>query len=447
MSPAPEPFELNWLCFFLVLIALPIIGLIGSLCGYPSSMPVHASVALGVIGVALLAGKPGSFAFGDILLSKLSTAFFIVLCDVSLLIVALQRHQLPNASFVLTKAASLIVTIGLGLHLLVKAEPRYGRLHAFVAGLLAMLFGGATVHGMLILTVRYLPVVYDPVALRLEQMLHLNNVTLFTRFLFATSFGTDFLLGVYNLLFAGVLLAAISEFRHTQNPLAASSFLRFLLIGLIGYPLYYVMPAVAPQPFYDNLFPDHLPVIPLIAAHAVALPFTTQPFDPRNTIPSLHATWAITAFLALRHSPFWHRLLGLAFVLAILIVTLGLGQHYTIDWLVAFPLVLLVRGLCAISLGIQSEPRRLSVITGCLLISLWAITIRGAPGTLVHPPLIWALAIASCLVPLWLGRRLAYAEDHTFAVLGGAQTSPSEPDWADGIGSGHNVSAASIDQH
>ena len=405
-------------------------------------MPVHASVALGLVGLVLLAGKPGRFAFGHVLSSKLLTAFIIILCNVSLLIVALQRHQLPDSRFALIKGSELSVMIGLGLYLLVKARHRYGRLHVFVAGLLAMLFGGGTVHGMLILTIRYLPTVYDPVALRLEQMLHLDNVTFFTRLLFATPAGMHFLVGVYNSLFTGVALAAISEFRHTPNPLAAGSFLRFLLIGLIGYPLYYVIPAVAPQPFYGGLFPNHLPFIPLIAAHAVALPVTTQPFDPRNTIPSLHAAWAITAFLALRHSPPWHRLLGLAFVFAILVVTLGLGQHYTIDWLVAFPLVLLVRGLCAISLGISNAPRRLSVITGTLLIALWALTIRGAPATLVHPSLIWALAIASCLLPLWLGRRLARAEDNSAATPSRAQPHTPELLRVDYITPGQSISPA-----
>jgi hypothetical protein len=421
MIHSREPFELNWLCFYLVLVCLPIIGLIGALCGYPSSIPVHSSIALGLVGLALLVGKPGRFAFGEILWLKLLTAFLLILCNANLLIIALQRHQLADTSFAVIKGSEMIVIVGLGLHLLVKAQPRYGRLHVFIAGFLAMLFGGATVSGMLILTIRYLPVVYDPVALRLEQMLYLDNVAGFTRLLFATPTGLRLLLGVYNLLFVGVALAAISEFRHTLNPLAAGSFLRFLLIGLVGYPLYYVMPAIAPQPFYGILFPNHLPVISLVAAHAVALPANALSIDPRNTIPSLHAAWAITAFLALRHSPTWHRLLGLAFVLAILIVTLGLGQHYTIDWLAAFPLVLIVRGLCAISLGIHSAPRRHAVVTGSLLMALWALTIRGAPTTLVHPLLIWALAIASCLLPLSLGRRLAHAEDYTSAVLSSSE--------------------------
>ncbi len=385
-------------------------------------MPVFGSVAVGLVGLTLLPGKGGRCAFADILYLRCLAAITIILLDFALLLVAARHHDLPNARFAFVKGGELTALIALCLNLLIRVEGRYGRLHVFVAGLFAMLLGFATVHGMLVLTLHYLPIVYDPVALRIDQMLHLDDVTPLAHLLYSTQIGWDIFVWVYELFFVGVALAAVSEFRHTVDPLLAASFLRFLVIGLLGYPLYYAIPAVAPQPFFGVLFPDHLPVIPLYAAHAVTVSTTGEGVF-RNTIPSLHAAWTISAFLALRHSPPWHRLIGFAFILVVIVVTLGSGIHYSIDWLSAFPLVLLVRGLCAVSVSSNNPPRRHAVLAGTLLIALWVLAIRGAPVSLMYPSLIWALAIASCLLPLWLGRRLAIAEDGVSEEFGFTQGS------------------------
>jgi hypothetical protein len=345
------------------------------------------------------------------------TLLWLIIANLTVLLVAFHRRQLAGFSVAFLEALMVAAALGLVLHWLVAAAPRLGRFHSLVAGCIALICGGGAVHGMLFLTMLYLPEVYDPVVCQLEHILRLDQVGFLTRLLYANGVSYQILLGIYNFLNIGIAYAAASEFFYTRDSRSAALILRFLVVAAIGYPLYYLMPAIAPQPFFGSLFPDHLPIIPLAAAHAVLVPATAPAFDPRNTVPSLHATWCILAFLALRHSPLWHRLLGLIFVLVIFVVTLGLGQHYTIDWLAAFPLVLLVRGLCALTVPLDSAPRRDAILTGVLLIGLWALVIRGAPESLYHPALIWLLAALSAALPFFLQRRLGKAEDEAFTTI------------------------------
>lgn len=426
-TSALNRFELNWLCLFLVFISIPVIEMLGLSSGKPSSVPIASSMVLGLLGIFLIRSGLGRFAFGGSIPLQTLTLFWLVFANLAVLLAAFHCRQMAGFTAAFLKSLVVASFIGWGLHRLVDAAPRLGRLHALVAGCLALVFGGATVRGMLYLTILYLPEVYDPVLCHLEQTLSLDRVGFFTDLLNAN--GTSFLIltQIYGYLNIGVAYAAVSEFFYARDSRSAALILRFLVVAAIGYPLYYLLPAIAPQPFYGALFPDHLPFIPLAAAHAVAVPATAPAFAPRNTVPSLHATWGILAFLALLQSPLWHRLLGLGFVLVILVVTLGSGQHYTIDWLAAFSLVLLVRGLCAVTLPFCAGPRRDAVLTGVLLIGLWALVIRGAPETLFQPAFLWLLAIASAALPFWLERRLARAEDKLVSTQPAKVPARAEP--------------------
>jgi hypothetical protein len=92
---------------------------------------------------------------------------------------------------------------------------------------------------------------------------------------------------------------------------------------------------------------------------------------PRNAIPSLHLTWALLiAWNAARWGR-WAKLGGFALALFTALATLGFGEHYLIDLIVA------VFFAAAIELGFQRRVRDsaiFSVVTLYLIISirLWA---------------------------------------------------------------------------
>ncbi len=59
-----------------------------------------------------------------------------------------------------------------------------------------------------------------------------------------------------------------------------------------------------------------------------------DPFAPRNCIPSLHLTWALLA--AVYVAPRW-RPLAIVFAALTAVATLGTGEHYVADLIVALP--------------------------------------------------------------------------------------------------------------
>jgi len=120
-------------------------------------------------------------------------------------------------------------------------------------------------------------------------------------------------------------------------------------------------------------------------------------------------------FLALRESPLWHRAIGAVVVLCIVTSTLALGEHYAVDLIAAFPLVLLVRGVSATYFPLNLPARRDAILAGGILIGMWVLTVRYGPVSLELPEFIRILACLSLIVSILLERRLAKTEHSSLA--------------------------------
>jgi len=268
------------------------------------------------------------------------------------------------------------------------------------------LFVGAIIAwSILDAAVIFLPLVYDPVLYRIDAMLGLGAAYRLGDLLNANQAFRHFILILYkyNLVFA--IPALFSEVFYARKA-AAELTLQLLISSFLVFPLFCLMPALDPLFFFGGQFPDHLPAAQSLPAHLVP----TTVGVVRNTMPSLHAAWAILIWLALADSPLWHRLLGLIFLAATLIATLGFGEHYAVDWVAALPLVLLVRGICCASLPLASALRQSCVMTGILLLAFWVVAVRGAPVTLEFTWAIRALALLSVALPFAIENTLAVAE-------------------------------------
>jgi len=96
---------------------------------------------------------------------------------------------------------------------------------------------------------------------------------------------------------------------------------------LLAYPLYIVFPVAGPQYAFRS-FPNSVPTnfTPHVV-HLQALP---------NCVPSVHMTLAIMVMV---FSKEWQigRVLGALFVLLTVSATMGLGEHYLFDLIVAVP--------------------------------------------------------------------------------------------------------------
>jgi membrane-associated phospholipid phosphatase len=67
---------------------------------------------------------------------------------------------------------------------------------------------------------------------------------------------------------------------------------------------------------------------------------------PRNAVPSLHSAWALLIWWSLRYSKNWMRGLATVFLALTLLATLGLGEHYPIDLVVALPFAVAAMSAC-----------------------------------------------------------------------------------------------------
>ena len=105
----------------------------------------------------------------------------------------------------------------------------------------------------------------------------------------------------------------------------------YLLSGILAIPIYFLVPACGPAIILPN-FPDIYrgPVHVLFAAGAPGH------LAPDNCVPSVHFTVALLALWFLRKSkPLL--ILGILNAVITAIATLGLGEHYLIDLLLALP--------------------------------------------------------------------------------------------------------------
>jgi PAP2 superfamily len=204
----------------------------------------------------------------------------------------------------------------------------------------------------------------------------------------------------YYVLPLGIAFAAAHELRSGRL-MGVGVLPTMQVAGVLGFLFYFLVPAVGPVHYFGSDFPLQL--------HMASLPAADADFAvaPRNCVPSLHVAWATLAFLAMRGHGSGPRLVSGAFLVLTALATLGLGEHYLIDLVIAAPFVVLVRGVCAVTAS--SPERRLGMLAGAGLTLSWCAACRyGMP-----PWAVLALVPASLgtiVVSVLLERRIAASE-------------------------------------
>ncbi|MBZ5596132.1 MAG: phosphatase PAP2 family protein [Acidobacteriia bacterium] len=115
----------------------------------------------------------------------------------------------------------------------------------------------------------------------------------------------------------------------------------FVTAGLAGVFLYQFLPAVGPVYVFGAKFPDQLPAMPNIAIQPILLPRVA-----RNAMPSVHFACALLVWWNTAAFARVWRVLAAAFVASTLLATLGFGEHYLVDLVVAVPFALAVQSAC-----------------------------------------------------------------------------------------------------
>jgi PAP2 superfamily len=108
--------------------------------------------------------------------------------------------------------------------------------------------------------------------------------------------------------------------------------------------------------------------------------------------------------------PRWIRGIALLFVALTVLATLGTGEHYFIDLVVAFPFSLMVQALCSYFLPLRSGERRTAFLFGTFATLTWLVLLSFTTRLFWISPLVpWAMIVGTIAPSVFFWRRLAAA--------------------------------------
>jgi hypothetical protein len=138
----------------------------------------------------------------------------------------------------------------------------------------------------------------------------------------------------------------------------------------------------------------------------------------RNAIPSLHMAWVLLAWWNSKGLAAWIRWIAAAFVFFTVLATLGTGEHYFVDLVVAFPFALMVQALCLYPLPFGIGARRVAFLFGTFASLAWmALVSFATPVFWISPIIPWTLVAATISLSIWLMYRLQNRETTSDLVL------------------------------
>jgi hypothetical protein len=169
--------------------------------------------------------------------------------------------------------------------------------------------------------------------------------------------------------------------------------LAFLITGSVGILFYNLFPACGPQ----HLLPQRFPFFPLpigTIARVYLKPVAIE--GPCHAIPSLPMAWTLLAWWYSRGLTWWERSIAMTFLVFTGVATLGTGEHYFVDLVVAFPLALLIEAIGSSSRSYR-DPQRVSAFLFGLAVTLAClVALRDREKLFWASPVVpWALAAAT----------------------------------------------------
>lgn len=191
---------------------------------------------------------------------------------------------------------------------------------------------------------------------------------------------------------------------------ATSAMIAFLITGPMGVIFYNLLPAVGPI----HVFLGRFPWKPIPTDEATRLLVEPIPVAGlRNCMPSLHMGWVLLAWWYSRGLSIWERSIALIFVIFTAFATMGTGEHYSIDLVVAFPFAVFLQGLCAPRLRWNDRARVTAVLYGLLLTLSWIFALRFALKFFwISPVVPWTCCVLTIASAILVRKRLAAATDY-----------------------------------
>lgn len=257
--------------------------------------------------------------------------------------------------------------------------------------------------GPLALTFRLHPKTFDLFLYSFDQSLGVQLSFKVGQVVLASHFLTRITVAVYYLLPLAIMFT-YARLLVRDRSLAMIAFLAFAVAGPVGVVFYNVVPGCGPgclmggkYPF-ETLSTEQLRQMPL------------QPLSEggaRNAFPSLHLAWALLTLWYSKILSGWNKALLATFCLGTVVATLGLGEHYFIDLVAAFPFALMVEAACALNASVFNPRRMFPFLVGFSLMLGWVILLRwGLAVVWINPIIPWLLVIGTVFLTLVFEARL-----------------------------------------
>jgi hypothetical protein len=192
----------------------------------------------------------------------------------------------------------------------------------------------------------------------------------------------------------GVMILVFAFYTYRRHNLAHNHAIDllglYLTMAISGFLLYFVVPACGPIYAFGRSFPFSLPPVQTAVLASDIL------HHAPNAMPSLHFANALMLYLNSKH---WRGLHSFTFAFLILtgVATLGSGEHYVTDLVVAVPF--------AVALQLLFSSDRFAAAFPILLVSIWLLAItKVRVGDTPHW-LLWTLTLGSLACPALLTKR------------------------------------------
>jgi hypothetical protein len=202
--------------------------------------------------------------------------------------------------------------------------------------------------------------------------------------------------------------------REAPGRLAARILPLFAVAGIAGSVLYNVCPAVGPIHVFGKAFPASLPSVaslsmqPLLHIDAA-----------RNAMPSIHFAYTLLIWWSTAGLHRAWRWLAALLVALTFLATIGFGEHYLVDLIVAVPFAVTMQALALRARSWAPIERRVAVGGGAALTLGWVFALRSGV-FLNSPALSWGAVVVTLALALWwkrgLDRRHAYLEQKVLAI-------------------------------
>lgn len=322
----------------------------------------------------------------------------LVLESLQLSILKVPLKALP-ASALLGLSSLLLLTVR---RIWSSATQRQLLQDSIVPPLLFLLLGYFS-SGPLALTFRLHPKTLDLFLYSFDQSLGVQLSFKVGQVVLASRPLTRIMLGVYYLL-PLVIMFTYARLLVRDRTLAMTAFLALLIAGPVGVVFYNLIPGCGPGYLMGSKFPFEMLSTPQLKQ----LPLEALPVaGVRNAFPSLHLGWALLAMWYSERLSWWARMAMAIFFIATVFATLGLGEHYFVDLVTAFPFALMIQAACAMNISISNPRRIVAMVTGLILMLGWVVLLRwGLAVVWITPVIPWLLVVGTVSLTLVFQARL-----------------------------------------